>query len=108
MLEAFEQFIQNKSLFSKKDSLLLAISGGKDSLALFHLLLKAGYSFEAAHCNFQLRGSESNDDQAFVQDLCHQHQITCHVKLFDTESACRKLGKGVQETARILRYEWFN
>ena len=108
MLEAFEQFIQNKSLFSKKDSLLLAISGGKDSVALFHLLLKAGYSFEAAHCNFRLRGSESNDDQAFVQDLCHQHQITCHVKLFDTESACRNLGKGIQETARILRYEWFN
>ena len=108
MLEAFEQFIQNKSLFSKKDSLLLAISGGKDSVALFHLLLKAGYSFEAAHCNFQLRGSESDDDQAFVETLCRQHHITCHVKLFDTDKACKTLKKGVQETARILRYEWFN
>ena len=49
MLEAFEQFISKKSLFSKKDSLLLAISGGKDSVALFHLLRQAGYTFEAAH-----------------------------------------------------------
>jgi tRNA(Ile)-lysidine synthase len=108
MLEAFEQFISKKSLFSKKDSLLLAISGGKDSVALFHLLRQAGYTFEAAHCNFQLRDQESDQDQAFVETLCKTYNIKCHVKSFNTLEACELLGKGIQETARQLRYEWFS
>ena len=108
MLEAFEQFISKKSLFSKKDTLLLAISGGKDSVALFHLLRQAGYLFEAAHCNFQLRAEESDQDQAFVETLCKTYNIKCHVKAFDTLAACEHLGKGIQETARQLRYDWFS
>ena len=108
MLSDFENYIQENQLFSKEDKLLLAISGGQDSVFLFHLLLQSGYEFSVAHCNFQLRGTESDLDEQFVKDLCEQHKIVCHVKLFDTKDEAKKLKLGTQEIARKLRYDWFD
>jgi tRNA(Ile)-lysidine synthase len=107
MLSDFENYIQENQLFSKDDKLLLAMSGGQDSVFLFHLLLQSSHKFSVAHCNFQLRGAESDLDEQFVKNLCKQHEIECHIKLFDTKSEAKKLKLGTQEIARKLRYDWF-
>lgn len=108
MVSEFEHFVRKNTLFNRKHKLLLAISGGKDSVCLFHLLLKSGYHFAVAHCNFKLRGAESDQDEAFVTQLCKKHKITCHSIQFDTKKAAKTLKKGTQETARTLRYNWFS
>lgn len=107
MLKGFENFIQTQQLFTPNHKLLLALSGGADSVCLFHLLLKSGYSFSAAHCNFGLRGAESDGDEAFVVDLCNRHNIPLHLVKFDTLGEQLQQKKGIQETARTLRYNWF-
>jgi len=108
MLSEFSLFVQKNKLFSKKHKLLLAISGGKDSVCLFHLLKDSGFNFDVAHCNFQLRGKESNKDEAFVKALAKKHQITFHGIRFETKKASKELKLGTQETARLLRYQWFD
>lgn len=107
MFEHFENFIIKNVLFTKQDRLLLAFSGGKDSICLFYLLLKLGYQFETAHCNFQLRGQESLEDELFVLNWCQKHEIKCHVKRFDTAEIAETNKTSIQETARQLRYDWF-
>ena len=100
MLSDFENYIQENKLFSKEDKLLLAISGGQDSVFLFHLLLMGGYNFSVAHCNFQLRGNDSKLDEDFVKSLCDSNNITCHIKAFNTKQEAKKLKLGTQEIAR--------
>lgn len=107
MLTEFNQFIKDHSLFNKNQTVLLALSGGKDSICLFYLLIDSGYSFSVAHCNFQLRGKESDEDQAFVEALAKAHGITCHVQKFNTHEQMKVLNLSLQETARALRYNWF-
>ena len=107
MLQRFENFISKNSLFSKEEPVLLALSGGADSVCLFYLLLKAGYRFSVAHCNFQLRGQESEADEAFVISLARTHQIEIFTKRFDTSKESEERRKGIQEVARELRYTWF-
>ena len=108
MEQAFKDFIKQHQLFNKKSNLLLAISGGIDSVCLFHLLLNSGYHFSVAHCNYNLRGEESNKDEAFVKKLAQKHKIPFYTKSFNTQKWMDKLQMGVQETARKLRYDWFN
>lgn len=108
MLEKFETFVKKNKLFSRKSKLLLALSGGEDSICLFHLLRENGYSFSAAHCNFKLRGKESDGDESFVKKLCEKHHITLHTIQFDTTKYSHELGLNTQETARFLRYRWFD
>ncbi len=108
MLPEFENFVSKNKLFSKKDKLLLAISGGPDSICLFNLLLAGGYTFELAHCNFLLRGKDSDNDEKFVKKLADKNGIRCHIRHFDTKAESKKSGCGTQETARNLRYEWFD
>ncbi|MFA6260475.1 MAG: tRNA lysidine(34) synthetase TilS [Bacteroidia bacterium] len=92
----------------KRDKVLLAVSGGLDSMTMLHLFqFHSGSSFAVAHCNFQLRGKESDGDEIFLQNYCNKHGITLHCKKFDTLNWSKKLGKGIQETARTLRYQWF-
>ena len=107
MLQRFENFISKNSLFSKEEPVLLALSGGSDSVCLFYLLLKAGYRFSVAHCNFQLRGQESEADEAFVISLARTHQIEVFTEKFDTSKESEERKKGIQEVARELRYTWF-
>jgi tRNA(Ile)-lysidine synthase len=107
MKHKFNQYIIENQLFTKKDKLLVAVSGGVDSIVLCHLLKQSGYDFDIAHCNFQLRGEESNGDEIFVENYAIEIGVKCHKIRFDTEGASKKEKTGIQETARNLRYEWF-
>ncbi|MEY2812187.1 MAG: hypothetical protein RI991_1182, partial [Bacteroidota bacterium] len=106
--EAFILEVATKKLWGKNDSLFLACSGGLDSVVLAHLLSKANINFTILHCNFQLRGEESNRDELFVKELATQLKVPLQVKQFDTNKEMEIRKKGVQETARNLRYEWFD
>ncbi len=100
----FDNFVKQKKLFNKRDNLLLACSGGSDSVALFHLLLSGGYKFYVAHCNFKLRDEESDKEEKWVRKLCKKHNITCFVKHFHIDIKT----DNIQLIARQLRYQWFN
>jgi len=104
----FKQHIDSAALWKSNDQLFLACSGGVDSVVLAHLLKSAGFQFELLHCNFNLRGAESNRDEEFVRSLAIELGCSIQVKSFDTKSEMQQLGKGVQETARMLRYNWFH
>ncbi|OQP62190.1 tRNA lysidine(34) synthetase TilS [Niastella populi] len=107
LLQRFQQYISAHHLFSPKDTLLLAVSGGIDSVVLCELCKQSGYSFIIAHCNFKLRGAESERDAAFVQQLAQNYNVPLQVKEFDTEAYAGQHKLSIQEAARELRYEWF-
>lgn len=86
---------------------LLAVSGGEDSMVMAHLFLKSNMPFAVAHCNFGLRADESELDEQLVRDWCNENNIPFHTIKFDTRQSAADWKKGTQETARILRYEWF-
>lgn len=103
----FKKHISDQHLFMAKDKLLLAVSGGVDSVVLCELCKQAGYDFVIAHCNFQLRGAESERDEQFVQQLGEKYAVEVKVKKFDTEQYAAASKLSIQEAARALRYEWF-
>ncbi|HTN45231.1 MAG TPA: tRNA lysidine(34) synthetase TilS [Flavipsychrobacter sp.] len=86
---------------------LLAVSGGRDSMVMADLFLKSGRNFALAHCNFQLRGTDADADEILVKNWCLQHNITFFVNHFETKKIASEWKKGIQETARDLRYDWF-
>ncbi len=86
---------------------LVALSGGADSVALLLWLLERDMVGAAAHCNFHLRGEESNRDETFVRDLCQRRGVQLYVKAFDTISEVETSGESIEMVARRLRYEWF-
>lgn len=88
--------------------LLLACSGGVDSMVLFDLLLKLPFTFEIAHCNFGLRENDSDEDAAFVIQHCEQKGIVFHCQKFDTKCYAESNGISIQMAARELRYAWFD
>lgn len=106
--EKFIRNIQQQSLFQKTDQLLLAVSGGADSAALCELCFRAGFYFEIAHCNFQLRGEESERDEKFVRELAAKYHSQIFVKKFNTKDYAEQNKVSVQVAARELRYSWFN
>ena len=108
LLQRYQQFIKEQNLFSPKDKLILAVSGGIDSVVLCELCKQAGYDFIIAHCNFQLRGEESERDEKFVKDLAEKYKVETKVKKFDTEKFAEENKMSIQEAARVLRYEWFD
>ena len=87
--------------------MFLAISSGKDSMVLSRLLLESGLKHTLLHCNFKLRGKESDEDQRFLEEYAEANSLELKVKTFNTEKISGKLGLSIQETARKLRYEWF-
>ncbi len=107
LLEKFKTGIREKNLFSVKDRLILAVSGGIDSVVLCELCKQAGYDFRIAHCNFQLRGAESERDEEFVRRLGEKYGVEVFVKKFDTGSFAEEKKLSTQEAARELRYSWF-
>ncbi|HEY4149849.1 MAG TPA: tRNA lysidine(34) synthetase TilS [Chitinophagaceae bacterium] len=107
LLSSFIDTIAKGHLFSSKDRLLLAVSGGLDSSALCELCYQAGYDFVIAHCNFQLRGEESRRDEAFVRSLGNKYDKPVLVKAFDTAAYAEDHKLSIQEAARDLRYKWF-
>ena len=86
---------------------LLAVSGGGDSVAMTHLFRACGLGFAIAHCNFHLRGDDSDEDMRFVQQLATDYGVQLFVKEFDTLSVQKNSGKSVEMVARDLRYQWF-
>jgi len=87
--------------------LLVAVSGGIDSMCLMEKVREEGGPFAVAHCNFGLRGSESDADEAFVREQAARYNIPCHVKRFDTEAFASTQGISIEMAARRLRYHWF-
>ena len=107
LLYQFNQFIKAENLFRKKDKLLLTVSGGVDSVVLCELCHRSGFDFVIAHCNFQLRGEESERDEKFVRELGKKYGVEILVKRFDTVSVAESQKKSIETTARELRYQWF-
>jgi len=105
MLDAFQSHI--RTLLDPKSTYLLAYSGGMDSMCLAHLLIRSGISIEIVHVNFQLRGSESEGDEKFVQNWAENHHIPFHLKLAQTESVAKSQGISIQMAAREIRYRLF-
>ncbi len=103
----FKVYIQAQHLFHPKDTLLLAVSGGVDSVVLCELCKKTGFDFAMAHCNFQLRGADSERDEKFVQQLAAKYAVPFYVKKFDTAAISKAEKTSIEETARHLRYAWF-
>ncbi|MDY0780799.1 tRNA lysidine(34) synthetase TilS [Tenacibaculum sp. IB213877] len=107
MLEKFTQHIHQNFPFLLDKKVLLAISGGIDSVVLAHLFHQLHISFSLAHCNFQLRGEESNGDEIFVKELAKDLNVTIFSTQFDTTNYAEEKKLSTQLAARELRYNWF-
>lgn len=107
LLRRVSAYIKRQGLLEKDMPVLVAVSGGADSVGLLDVLLQAGYPCIAAHCNFHLRGEESNRDEQFVRDLCTRLDVPLHVAEFDTASYAREHALSIEMSARELRYRWF-
>ncbi|MBS1652360.1 MAG: tRNA lysidine(34) synthetase TilS [Bacteroidetes bacterium] len=106
-----DEFLHNISLTcsaTKKHKLLLAISGGADSVVLAHLLKKHHFTFEMAHCNFSLRGKDSAADELFCKKLSDKLNVNLHISKFNTKKYAAEQKLSIQMAARELRYNWFN
>src|SRR3569833_1274953 len=103
----FIDFVERHSLFDSNSKILAAVSGGMDSVLMAHLLKSARVNFGIAHCNFQLRGDESNGDETFCRQLAQQLDVPIHVIHFDTLSYASENKVSTQMAARTLRYQWF-
>lgn len=107
MTERVRKYIGQHQLLQPTQRILVALSGGADSVVLLHLLKKLGYPCSAAHCNFHLRAEESDRDQAFVTRLAAQWNIPLHTIHFDTKREAQERKISIEMAARTLRYDWF-
>ncbi|MBR0077518.1 MAG: tRNA lysidine(34) synthetase TilS, partial [Bacteroidales bacterium] len=107
MKESFYNNLKTLVGTPEKCSFLLVVSGGGDSVVMTHLFYSCGLPFAIAHCNFHLRGDDSNEDMRFVQQLAANYGVQLFVKEFDTLSIQKNSGKSVEMVARDLRYQWF-
>lgn len=106
MLEKTQLFIQKMHLFNKGQKILLATSGGVDSMVLSNVLSNLGYNITLAHCNFQLRGKDADDDQSFLKAYSKKHKLKIYTKKFKTAEIAKQKKQSIQEVARELRYNW--
>ena len=107
MENQFIEFIQEERLFETEDKILLAVSGGMDSVVMADLFYKNKLNFGIAHCNFKLRGEESDEDELFVQKLAKKYKVSYHVNHFDTKLYAEAEKISIEMAARNLRYDWF-
>ncbi|MEP7321361.1 MAG: tRNA lysidine(34) synthetase TilS [Saprospiraceae bacterium] len=112
MLFPFEQkiksYIENQNLLLPQDAVLVAVSGGPDSMCLLYILNRLGYNVSAGHVNYQLRGEDSILDEQLVIDFCKNHNIKIYITRVETNIISQQLKQGIQEVTRQLRYDWFN
>lgn len=107
MLKKFQRHLNTNFPQLKDKKLLLAVSGGIDSMVLMHLFQQLHYDISIAHCNFQLRGNESDGDEMLVKEICQDGYIPYFITSFDTEKYSRDNKLSIQLAARMLRYDWF-
>ena len=107
MLKKFKQHLHQNFPLLEDGKLLIAVSGGIDSVVLAHLCSQLDLSFSLCHCNFNLRGQESNDDEAYVKELAKNLQVPVYTSSFETEKYATKNKVSIQVAARDLRYAWF-
>jgi tRNA(Ile)-lysidine synthase len=107
LLQSFQDTIISNRLFEKKHSILLTVSGGIDSVVMLNLFLESGIDIGIAHCNFKLRGGESEEDEAFVHNLASMNNLPFYQKNFDTIEYAESRGISIEMAARELRYAWF-
>ena len=107
MNEDFLKYIDNQKIFSVEDKIVIGISGGADSVALASLLHRFKYNISLAHCNFKLRGEESDQDELFVRKFAEELGVDVYCESFQTESFCKENKISIQMGARKLRYDWF-
>lgn len=108
LLEHFKQYNERHALFSHQDKILLTVSGGVDSMVMLSLFVEGGYNIGVAHCNFNLRGAESDGDEATVEAAAKAYGVPYYCKQFDTTAEMEQSGESMEMVARRLRYEWFD
>ena len=106
MLQDFQKFARENGLFQKGDRILLAVSAGVDSVVMANLFWEAGIVIGIAHCNFQLRGADSEADATFVEKLANELEAPFYLTRFETTRTASEQGVSIQMAARQLRYEW--
>lgn len=107
MLNRFKAFVSEQHLFSDREEVLLAVSGGIDSVSLCDLMFRSGFHFAIAHCNFNLRPGDCDRDESFVNNLADTYGVPFHNISFDTMSEAKSNGESIEEAARRLRYSFF-
>ncbi len=107
LLQKMLNFLQTEKLTDEKDTVLLTVSGGIDSVVMTNLFYEANISFAIAHCNFGLRGEESDGDKQFVKNMALEMNVPFFSKKFDTKKFAVEQGISTQMAARKLRYDWF-
>jgi tRNA(Ile)-lysidine synthase len=107
MLNNFKAYINTKIHLSRNDTILLTVSGGADSVVMLDLFAQSGFKCGIAHCNFHLRGNDSDKDEALVKKLAEKYRFPYFKIDFDTKNYANRRGISVEMAARELRYEWF-
>ena len=107
MLQKIKSYIAEKRLLETDATLIVGFSGGADSMALLDVLLLLGYRCIAAHCNFHLRGGESDEDAKFAKKWCKENDIEFTSIDFDTRQYAADKKISIEMAARELRYSWF-
>ena len=108
LTDRFQSYVERHGLFSRDDRILLTVSGGVDSMVLLSLMASLGYRFGVAHCNFQLRGAESDEDEVIVAREAARYGVPCYNRRFDTAAEMERTGESMEMAARRLRYAWFD
>jgi len=105
--DAFERYVAQNGLFRCGDRILLTVSGGVDSMVMLSLFARSGYRVGVAHCNFCLRGAESDEDEVLVAEQARKYGVECYNRRFDTLGEMERTGESMEMVARRLRYAWF-
>ena len=107
-IERFRKYVSDNELFTADDRILLAVSGGVDSMVMLSLFTECGYNVGIAHCNFCLRGVESDEDEILVAEEARKRGAECYNRRFDTQGEMERTGESMEMAARRLRYDWFD
>ena len=108
LLSRFQKYVAERDMFSTQDRILVAVSGGVDSMVMLALFAESGYRIGVAHCNFQLRGPEAEEDELLVEEMAGRYGLPFYNRRFDTMREVEATGESVQMAARRLRYTWFD